>query len=874
MVDDTESGTSRRLSLGTRIFLAMALLIALAVGAAVAVTGFLGRGIAYQAVEDDIGRGGAVLSALQEQRLDQLSLVAELMARDPYFTAYIAEGFAADDSFSITDQLEERIRGFELDFAIVVDPDGAVFADTFATNVALGTDDPLIATLLEDYAVGGIWPHDDSLFYLVGAPLEVAGVLQGFLLTGEVIDDNEAQEMRRVTETEVVFFTADDQPALVAGTLDAAATEELAQAFRAPADGETSQVMAAEVDGKQWLAQVRPLLGVDGGTTGWSVSLGSLAEALAPYRRIGFILLGVGLLVIGVGALLSGLLTKPVLGPVRQLAEVAAKASEGDYDQEILTQSSGDVGKLASAFSRLLVELREKRDMEIYVAELNRNMPVASAAPVARTAAAGYTRAEPPRARDAVTLGVELRDLPVGNSDQATIDELERRLRRVADAVTLQQGAVGTLAGHRLLAIFEGGEPLGRALGSTDLVMRADGASAVVITAGQVVTGAVTLGDLPRQAITGGAVGQLERLLRTADAGNLLLDRTVFSMLEALAAAAGIPLTALTDYDSRLPVYSLDRDMATRLAVAAEADATLVATSPGSISPRPSTLPRALATRGDHGPGTVLAERFEIEGVLGSGGMGVVYRAFDRQLDEIVAIKMLKGDAISDPEQVSRLRSELKLARKISHPNVLRTYDFGEVDGVPFISMELVRGITLRQLLQQRDRMPIAAGLRLARQLCRGLMAAHGQSVLHRDIKPENLIIEANGNLKLMDFGIARPVHRMEKGETKTGAIVGTPYYLAPEQLAGQEVDVRTDIYACGVVLYELFTGTAPFADSPTAIQMMLKKTQEDPPSPRTFWAQLPSNLETILLRCVSRDPAGRYPDVATLLDALDRCRA
>ena len=177
--------------------------------------------------------------------------------------------------------------------------------------------------------------------------------------------------------------------------------------------------------------------------------------------------------------------------------------------------------------------------------------------------------------------------------------------------------------------------------------------------------------------------------------------------------------------------------------------------------------------------------------MLGAGGMGIVYKARDRELDDLVALKMLKRDLWGDRTQLDRLKSELKLARKITHPNVLRTYDFGEMDGIPFISMEFVRGVTLRYMLDQTRRLPYSAGLRLAKQLCAGLAAAHAVGVLHRDIKPENLILEPTGNAKLMDFGIARPIDRMTPGQTQAGFIVGTPQYLAPEILKGQEADFR-----------------------------------------------------------------------------------
>jgi len=283
--------------------------------------------------------------------------------------------------------------------------------------------------------------------------------------------------------------------------------------------------------------------------------------------------------------------------------------------------------------------------------------------------------------------------------------------------------------------------------------------------------------------------------------------------------------------------------------------------------------PAAQPTLAETAPGKVLGERFEILSVLGAGGMGIVYKVRDRELDDLVALKMLKRDVWGDRELLERLKIELKLARKITHPNVLRTFDFGEVDGIPFISMEYVRGITLRYLLQQTGALPYSAGLRLARQLLRGLAAAHEVGVLHRDIKPENIIVQPNGNAKLMDFGIARPLARMETGQTQPGTVVGTPQYLAPEQLRGADVDQRADLWACGVVLYEIFTAHTPFAgNNPMAI---IVSTLNDPPTPpRTHWSAIPPQLEEILLRCLAKEPAQRYKSAADLLRELEELRA
>jgi serine/threonine-protein kinase len=253
--------------------------------------------------------------------------------------------------------------------------------------------------------------------------------------------------------------------------------------------------------------------------------------------------------------------------------------------------------------------------------------------------------------------------------------------------------------------------------------------------------------------------------------------------------------------------------------------------------------------------------------------MGVVYKARDRELDDLVALKMLKSDLWGDKTQLERLKSELKLARKITHPNVLRTYDFGEIDGVPYISMEYVRGVTLRFMLDQADRLPFSAGLRVGKQLGAGLAAAHAVGVLHRDIKPENMILEPTGNAKLMDFGIARPIERMAPGQTQAGFIVGTPQYLAPEVLRGEEASPRSDIYSVGMVLYEIFTGVLPFTGA-NAMDVIMMQIREQPAKPSQHWPEIPRSLEAAILRCLNKDPQQRFLSVDDLMRDLEALSA
>ena len=270
--------------------------------------------------------------------------------------------------------------------------------------------------------------------------------------------------------------------------------------------------------------------------------------------------------------------------------------------------------------------------------------------------------------------------------------------------------------------------------------------------------------------------------------------------------------------------------------------------------------------------GEVFAERYEILSTLGRGGMGVVYRARDRQLDEVVALKLLKPEAIAaDPTHLDRFKQEIKLARKITHRNVLRTHDFGDSGGMPFISMEYVDGVTLKDLIKGRGALPVGVGLGVAKQMCHGLGAAHETGVVHRDIKPQNmLILPETGELKIMDFGISTvsSVEPGTSGLTTAGTVMGTPDYMPPEQAQGKAADFRSDIYSLAVVLFETFTGKVPFkAASPMGV--VVAHIQHPPPAPRSVNPKLSPELEAVILKGLAKDPAKRWQTTDELLEAL-----
>jgi CheY-like chemotaxis protein len=287
------------------------------------------------------------------------------------------------------------------------------------------------------------------------------------------------------------------------------------------------------------------------------------------------------------------------------------------------------------------------------------------------------------------------------------------------------------------------------------------------------------------------------------------------------------------------------------------ADATAARTDEPSEGP---TLPS----------GAVFADRYEVQGELGSGAMGMVYRAHDRELNELVAIKTLRSELLSDPSVVTRFKSEIRLARHISSKHVVRTHDIGERDGVYYLTMEYVEGITLRSLLDTRGRLGVAPTLAIAAQLAQSLAAAHEQGVVHRDIKPQNLLVDANGVLKVMDFGVAR-LQGNRTQMTEAGMLVGTPAYMAPEQLLSEDFDERADLFAMGVVLFECLTGRLPFAGT-TIVSIIAHLMRDEAPSPSSLNADVPADVSDLVLRLLAKEPGGRpatAAEVARQLAAL-----
>jgi len=574
-----------------------------------------------------LDRSHEVADGAMRRRLGNLELVAGMLGRDPPFRAYVAEGDAA----SILDNLQERLALAGCDAFVVTDRTGALLADTRRpgmTGVDLSASEA-VAPALRGESVAGLWLDPDGRLYLVAvSPIVQGGTdLAGAIAALTAIDDAFATELRGAAGADVVFY-AGGREAPSAASIDAPRAE------RERIDATASSHI--EIGGEDFAVRSYPITGLGAKPLGTLAVLRSIDREVSALNTVQAALLWVGgiavLLAVATGTVLARRITRPVAALVRATERIAA----GDLEAPVPAAEDDEIGALADAFRAMVKELKEKSDMESYLASVVREVAA-----------------------------------PADRSGEATLTEGAR----------------------------------------------------------------------------------------------------------------------------------------------------------------------------------VLAGRFELGPLLGSGGMGAVYSAFDRVVGERVALKVLHdGPAVSEP-----ILQEVRLARRITHRNVVRTHDVVAIDGGWALSMEYVEGLSLAELLR-RGPLPFAAALGIAHQVAAGLEAAHAQGIVHRDLKPANVLLDSRGVAKIADFGLA------QLGPAARGSFAGTPQYMAPEQAEGRAADARSDVYAAGVMFFELFCGVLPFD---------AKQRRDPPPRPSSLRPDLPLDVEAVIVRALERNPALRFPSGRELGAAL-----
>jgi serine/threonine-protein kinase len=619
------------------------------------------------------------------------------------------------------------------------------------------------------------------------------------------------------------------------------------------------------VDGDSWLITAEPLTAA-GQPVGASIFLRSFDQEVAPFRAIERTLLIAGAIALVLAFILSALIARRVTRPIGRLAVMAESVAGGDYSVRPETERSDEVGILSRSFAEMISALRDKSELEHLYQEMTaREASGPAAAP-----------ATPARRDEGTVLVTDLRGFDRGKIDPAAVlSSVSGAMQLQKAEIIRQDGRIVDVVGHRLVSAFSGDRAVLRAIRaaraiSEELALRkGEGSGSGIgagIATGDYVSGSVELGVDSGIALLGDAPALARLFAWEAPTGHAFVSlESAQSAGEDVSAVGTREEIRLRWLPAPIPVTSLPlRSLAT-------GTIRPLATSGATPTLRMGDVPSVGEI--DIRVGEVFAGRYRIEETVGRGGMGVVYRAHDQQLDEAVALKVLPGDAINrSGEQVERFKREIRLARKITHRNVLRTYDWGEFGGVYFITMEFVRGYTLAQYLEGTPQPPLRVALGIARQICRGLDAAHEQGIIHRDIKPQNVLIDQRGEVKLMDFGIARMTETAE-AMTAQGLIIGTPHYMSPEQVQGKTLDPRSDVYSMGVLIYELTTGRKPF-DAPALTAILTAHLTEEPKRPSELRPEIDAHLDRAIRRALSKDPMHRQKNGGELLAELERVQA
>jgi HAMP domain-containing protein/predicted Ser/Thr protein kinase len=898
-----------RVPLVLKLFGLTALLIVLVVAVAVGITIQRANAIAAKTVDDSIRGAATLFQDLERQRLARLQLPTELLGNDPSFSALIESDLAVPveavpaapvdgaapaaaqsapqpattsiSIVSIADQLEQRRQAFETDLLMLLDDQGRLIArtDQPATATPPMTDlyeqSVLVKSVIDEGldSSSGVMVLDGKLYHSAVAPVGIGTPRRtiAHLVNAVAIDEGFANRIGQSTQAGVVFTPVRGSAPIRSANAPSVPQQAMGKA----------RTGTVEVDSSRYIFTSEPLLSGKE-IVGTAVFLRSLDRELAPFREIERALFVGGGIALLLAFLASWLIARRLTRPIEQLAGIAQAVTAGDYSVAPDVTRNDEVGILGRSFGKMISALRDKDELEELYAQMAEKTAEAPAA--ARVA-------EPPRLEEGTVLVTDLRGLPAtsGEGDAATvIGNVERAIRLQQAEVARQDGEVREINGHRLVCVFRGergiihairaaraiNEELASQLGPNAMSVGAG------ISTGDFVTGGVSLAGAPGSVPSGTAIVGNAPLLALLFAWHAPNGYAYISSETAQAAGSEISAAATREevrlkwLATPLPVASLPLLSMTTGVMRSMGGMTssmttlrLDATAAGATAPQHAGA--------DLSSGHVFAGRYRIEQVLGRGGMGVVYKATDTQLDETVAIKTLPGDVMTkSPEDLERFKREIRLARKITHRNVLRTYDYGEAEGVYFISMEFVRGYTLAELLDEAPhrQMPLRPAVGITRQICRGLQAAHEQGIIHRDIKPQNVLIDAKGEAKLMDFGIAR-MSETPEGVTQAGLILGTPHYMSPEQIQGRQLDARSDVYSMGVLLYEMLVGRKPF-ESTSLTGILAAHLTEAPKPPVEVRTDLGREMNAIVMRCLAKDPGHRYADAGALLAELEGYKA
>jgi len=895
-----------RFPLVLKLFGLTALLIMLVIGIAVGLTITRANTVANASVKKSISSAATLYKDFEKQRLARLSLSAELLGRDPYFVAYIQHAMTPEqppaaapvagappvpvpvatvDYADILDQVTQRRDSVGSDLMMLLDDKGQLLARTDQPALSATTREniadsvPLVRQIVDDASIdvtAGVIALKNGLYHAAVAPLAIGAnnVRIGYVVNAFAIDDAFANKIASSTNAGVVFAS---KGALVARSTNAPAfgMQQMTGVDDIFRTGKPLPPKTINVDRSEYVMTGEPMMSASL-PIGAAVFLRSLDIELAPFREIENSLLVGGGVALLLAFIVSWFIAKRLTRPIEELAGMAQAVTAGDYSVHPAIDRQDEVGILGRSFAKMITSLRDKSELE----ELYEQMAAKSGEQKA------VRSVEPAMLDEGTILVTDLRGLPPvgGDGDAATLIATISRIMKMQEAeVERQEGTVREVGGHRLVSVFRGDRGVIHAIRAARAINEELAAQSemkmsigVGIATGEFVSGSVAVNEDSGVAIVGNApllalifawhapTGYAYISYETAQtAGGEILTSATREQVQLRWLPQPLPVAAV-------PLLSLTTNVMRSMGAGTSSMATMrvdAGTIAGQTAPGSPVV--------ELSPGSLFATRYRIDQILGRGGMGIVYKAIDTQLDETVAIKTLPGDVMMrSPEELERFKREIRLARKITHRNVLRTYDYGEADGVYFISMEFVRGYTLAELLEEAPNHQMAprVAMGIARQICRGLQAAHEQGIIHRDIKPQNVLIDHKGEVKLMDFGIAR-MEEAKEGLTQAGLIVGTPHYMSPEQVQGKQLDPRSDVYSMGVLLYEVLTGQKPFQSS-SLTGVLTAHITEPPKPPIELRPEIGRDVNAIILKTLAKDPDQRYANAGEMLHELDRMAA
>lgn len=933
----TGAPAGSRLPLAWRLFLPAALVVVLAAGSAALSAWRMEQQMAREAVSAALDGSTAARQALVAQRLGLLERGTALLAADPVLAASIAgvEPATTPDSdpesanptptpvlesdsdpgvvgapgrAALHALLRERRQGFGFDLGLVLDAGGAVLArsdreDTFGERLA---DDPLVAAALAAEAPpAGFWRHQDRLYQAAILPVQAEGAVRAHLLLAQPVDDAFSRDIARASGAELAWWLPDSPaPLLVASSLPEARAEALAGQLAATPElvdavqlGQHLDAVALELDGEAWQLRATPTA-TGAPALGLSTALASATHAASGYRQVLERALLAGLAALLLAGLLSLWLARRLSRPVQQLADATGRASAGDYGAPTRIAGHDALAQLGERLDTLLSDLDEKRAVEDYLARNTRLLADGSAPlPAPPLPVADVAAPEPPRQGEGVLLALEYPFNAAAGAD-ATADSAQALATWLQALAARCGGRLALGDGERWLLAFDGPERTLHALQAASIALHAPDSDAArpgaALADGTLLETGLTLGRRSQPALIGTPCRQVLRLLCESAPGTVLVARPLGERIREQFGTA--VLGVATGTLARKRYYALALDQLGTLPAPAPADVVQDA-----MEAQPSVPVASAASTADAGAlqaGDRIDGRYEILSLLRADATVRVYKARDleaqapdrdpsdrnpREQDELVALACLRPGTGSDEGWRQRLEDGVRRARRIRHPHVLRSFELLESDGMPCIAGEYLHGPSLRALLEQSGTVPLAAGLRIARQLCSALKAVHAVGLLHLDIRPERLLFAAGGELRLAGTGIAGPPPRGRPGAqqpdllhpqgTGVDADPGRHHYAAPELLAGDAGDPRSDIHAVGVVLSEMFCGGLPY-EGANSTEIYLAQVQQEPRRPSSLWPEIPQPLERLILRCIARRREDRFQDAGELAAALAGVRA